>query len=254
MTSSFCFATLALRKPYREMARALAEDLVRFAPGKLLVIATDEPREFADLQNVRAHPHRQVGLFRCINDKRFALAIALEQYASTVIFIDADSRVRETLPQEFCLTSPLATTYTPNLGEQMEKYLLPKEGKIVSQIARTFGVDISATPFVWDSSFAISRDNGREKVFFQVWGILTRLFDYHGAWITDGYCMALAAQVTGWTPSDKGLEEFDRCKHHAEVSAAGRNDAAWARALRRISAWSRWVRYRRQILKAVISE
>jgi hypothetical protein len=254
MTSAFCFATLALGKPYREMAGALANDLARFAPGKLLVIATDEPRDFAELQNVRAHLHQQVGLFRCINDKRFALAIALENYSPTVIFIDADTRVHQTVPAEFHFESPLVTTYTPNLAEQINKYLLPKESAIVFQIARKFGIDATKTSFVWDSSFAVSRDGGREQVFLQIWGVLTRLFDFRGAWITDGYCMALAAKVTGWAPSDRGLEEFDRCKHHAEISAASRSETTWARALRRIHAWLRWVRYRRQILRALTSD
>ena len=156
--SDFCFATLALGKPYRERAKLLARDLETFAPGKSLVVATDGPQDFDGLPNVRTHPHRQTGLFRCLNDKRFALSAALDRHAAAAIFVDADTRIQEALPKDVEFNSPITTIYTPNLAEQAEKWLLPRDRSAVLDAARRFGLDHWGDETVWDNLFAVSRD------------------------------------------------------------------------------------------------
>lgn len=251
MSSDFCFATLALRKPYREMAKLLAQDLHTFAPGIPLVIATDDPQTFDGLPNVHTHPHRQTGLFRCLNDKRFALAAALEHHAATAVFVDADTRIHEALPASLELASPIATVYTPNLAEQAEKYLLPHDRQAVLEAARHFGLDPQNTKFVWDNLFAVSRDRGRERVFLNVWGTVTTLFDFQGVSITDGYCMSIAAGVAGWVPSEAGLQPFDHARHHEEASAVN-PPGRLARLQRRMIDWWCWRCFRRGTLRALI--
>jgi hypothetical protein len=69
--SSFCFATLALGAPYWAAAIRLASDLETHAPGKSLVVLTDNPIAFRNQYNIIPHFHRQKELFNCWNDKSF---------------------------------------------------------------------------------------------------------------------------------------------------------------------------------------
>jgi hypothetical protein len=248
MTRQVCFVTLALGRSYRAMASTLAEDLARHAPGTLLVVGADIPADFAGRANVRAYPHERRGLFRCINDKRFPISIALRNHADTAIFLDADTRIRQTLPTHFAIQTPISTIWAPNLAEQMAKWLPPRERAFVKSAALSFGVVPETVPFVWDNLFAISRDDGRESVFLATWGLLTTLFDFQGVSITDGYCMAIAAAATGWVPAEKGLQEIENARVHAEASHADHAAGMVAGIWRRAAEWWRWRRFRRQVL------
>ncbi len=253
MRSDFCFATLALGKPYRDMAKLLAGDLKTFAPGIPLVVATDAPEEFAGLCDVHPYPHRQTGLFRCLNDKRFAIAAALEHHAASTIFVDADTRIHEALPAQVTFPSPITTIYTPNLAEQVEKWLLPRDRQAVLDAAHGYSLDPRNIKFVWDNLFSVSRQEGREKTFLETWGKVTTAFDFQGVSITDGYCMSIAAGVAGWTPADTGLQSFDHARHHAEASTLqppGRLAARW----RRLIDWYRWRRFRQRMQKTMIPD
>jgi hypothetical protein len=248
MFTDFSFATLALGKPYRDMAKTLADDLSIHAPGRLLVIATDAPEDFNGCANIRAHPHRQRGLFKCWNDKRFAVGLALQHYSEGALFYDADSRILETLPVEIDITAPLTTDWCPNLREQAEQYLNPRERNLVLQTCFSLGLDPSKITYVDDNIYLVRKDNGRERVFFEIWGKLAAFFDFQGAEIPDGTCMGIAAAVIGWTPSTSGLQEFARCrKHILSGSSPGAGTLPERIARRLIRCWKLW-RYRRSVL------
>jgi hypothetical protein len=250
LNTGFCFASLALGRSYRDMAKLLASDLARFAPDQILVIATDAPEEFAACANVRTLAHRQVGLFRCINDKRFAISFALANYAETVIFIDADTRVIGELPGEIRMDSPIATVWTPNLAEHAESWLGPKEKRSFQRTARAFGSDPATAKFIWDNLFAVRRDQGRERVFLQIWGLVTQSFDFQGANITDGYCMSIAASVVGWNPSEDGLQPIDRMRLHAAASSVSKK-SLFSRLLSRVTLWWRWRKWRSKMIASL---
>lgn len=232
VTADFCFSTLALGAPYRARALTLARDLANHAPGKELVALTDCVESFSSQANVAAIAHERTGLFHCLNDKRFAVAAGLRRHEATV-FVDADTRFNSTLPSVLPACVPLLTTYTPNLGEQIAHWLPPREGRAVNLLARRFGVAPPAARFVMDNLFAVRRDAGRERVFLNVWNLVTALLDFHGVSIGDGYCISIAAAVTGWLPACDGFEEFDKLRRHEEIGGRQPCLAFWRRALAR---------------------
>jgi hypothetical protein len=251
--SNFCFATLALGFPYQEMAIKLAEDLANSSPGTLLFVATDAPARFRTCVNVRSRLHRQTGLFHCLNDKRFPVLWALDE-SDRAVFLDADSRIEGQLPARLDITAPLASIYAPNLFEQASKYLLPKHREAVLRTARAFGVEPGEACFVWDNIFSIGKDAGRERVFFATWELITRALDFQGAPITDGYCMSIAAAVTGWRPAETGLELINSVRSHTEVSAKKRSDRMISSALKKLKQWYRWRKYRRGAITRILRQ
>jgi hypothetical protein len=249
--SNFCFATLALGSRYQEMAIKLAADLAKSSPDKVLFVATDAPDRFRACANVRTRFHRQTGLFHCLNDKRFPVSWALAD-ADRVVFLDADSRIEGKLPARLDIAAPLATIYTPNLLDQGKKYLLPKDCESVLRTARAFGVEPGEAWFVWDNIFSVAKDAGRERVFFATWELITRALDFQGAPITDGYCMSIAAAVTGWRPAEAGLELINASRSHAEVGATERSNRTISSASRRFRQWYRWRKYRIRTITRIL--
>jgi len=251
MNSQLCFATLAFSKPYRDMARLLASDLATVAPDHSLVIATDAVEEFKDFPNVFAYYQRRTGFFRCINDKRFAVLFALEHHAQEVVFIDADTRINRNLPAQVNSEAKIVTVLTPLLAEQANQWLPDNAVRAVISAARSFGIDPSSTKFVMDHIFAVKRDNGREKIFVQVWDLVTRLFDFEGVSISDGYCMSIAAAVAGWTPSDTGLEGFAEAISHDGISQHEKRENLPARIIQRGIQYSKLMLYRAQVIRSI---
>lgn len=250
MTADFCFATLALGKPYRDMALLLAGDLEKYAPGKLLVVATDAPGDFSACANVKAYPHQRTGLFRCINDKRFAIEHALAGHADTAVFLDADTRITKNLPREIDFNSKISAIWTPDFAEHTAKWMLPKASQGVLDACRSMGVDPASILFVWDNLFAVSRDSGRERIFIKVWGHLTQFFDFQGISVTDGYCMSIAAAVAGWIPSERGMKVFEEAREHAEASVAPRGSAPQRLFASLAMKW-RWLKFRRSLIASL---
>jgi len=232
------------------MARLLASDLATFAPDHSLVVATDAVEEFKDCPNVFAYQQARTGFFRCINDKRFAVSFALQHHAEEVVFIDADTRIHKNLPEQVSSQAKIVTVYTPLLAEQANQELPPKCARAVNAAARSFGIDPTCTKFVMDNIFAVKRDNGREKIFLEVWNLVTRLFDFQGVNITDGYCMSIAAAVAGWSPSDNGLGAFAEATLHHKASISEKRRHPLYRAIRLVVQWSQLMRHRHQIVRS----
>jgi hypothetical protein len=240
-----------IHKPYRDMAKLLASDLATYAPDYALVVATDAVEDFKEYANVFAYHHHRTGLFACYSDKRFAVSHALESHAEEVVFIDADTRVHENLPSRVESDAKIVAAYAPQLAEQAQKWLLPKSGRAVLTAARAFGIDPAQTKFVLDNIFAVKRDHGREKVFIEVWGLVTRLFDFEGVDISDGYCMSIAAAVTGWIPSDTGLEPFIKLTDHHEVSHLVKKPGPLAKAVRKALWQPKLLKHRLKVIRSI---
>jgi len=251
MNSRLCFATLAFGKSYRDMAKLLASDLAAFAPDHSLVIATDAVEEFKGCANVIAYPQRRTGFFRCINDKRFAVLFALDNHAQEAVFIDADTRIRQNLPTQVGSDAKIVTVYTPLLAEHAHQWLEPRRARAVIAAARSFGIDPGGTKFIMDYIFAVKSDKGREKIFVQIWDMVTRLFDFEGVSIADGYCMSIAAAVAGWVPSDTGLEPFAQAIDHAQASTLSKKPKLLTRAVRRGVQWSQLMLHRQQVIRSI---
>ena len=86
-----CFCSLALGRGYNYLAKQLASDLARFAPGTRFLVLTDHPAVFKSLDNVEAVHHRKRSVLG-YNDKLCVIREALTRF-STVVFIDADTRI-----------------------------------------------------------------------------------------------------------------------------------------------------------------
>jgi hypothetical protein len=82
---------LALGRGYNYLAKQLASDLARFAPGTRFLVLTDHPAVFKSLDNVEAVHHRKRSVLG-YNDKLCVIREALTRF-STVVFIDADTRI-----------------------------------------------------------------------------------------------------------------------------------------------------------------
>jgi hypothetical protein len=253
MNTRLCFATLAFNKPYRDMAKVLAADLAKFAPDHGLVVVTDDVEDFKSFANVFPYRGSRTGFFHCYSDRRFLVSYALGHHAEEVVHIDADTRIHQNLPAQVNSEAKLVTTYTPNLEEQCHNWLLPKSARAVISAARSFGVDPAATKFTLENLYSVKQDKGREKIFIQVWEMVTKLFDFQGVDIPDGYCMSIAAAVAGWVPSDTGLELFNEAIHHEGVFKHGvrKKPPRAIRALKRGIMLSRWMVYRQKVLKSL---
>jgi|SRR6516165_7083306 len=212
---NFCFATLALREPYRRAATNLANDLAVYAPGKRLIVLTDDPRSFQNQSNVVARFHRQQGLFSCWNDKRFAVYTAF-QFGDPVIFYDADTRISQPLPDKVEMVAPLSTDWTPSLEEQTARYQNERERSIISKACESFGIDLKRSVYIDDNFYVIRQDQGREITFLQIWGKVAEEFDLLGIRSNDGTCMGIAAAVIGWNASqgDAGIGAFNTARTH----------------------------------------
>jgi hypothetical protein len=239
--SSFCFATLALGAPYWAAAIRLASDLATHAPGKSLVVLTDNPLAFRNQCNIIPHFHRQKGLFNCWNDKRFAVQVALE-HTETVVLYDADTRISQPLPEKLEIATPLATDWTPNFHYHTTRYQNPKERNIIFKTCRSFGVDPNKIFWINDSFYVIRRDSGRETTFLHIWDNVAEQFDLAGIVSTDATCMgiSIASAVIGWNVAEGESGEiapFYLARTHLSEGGEreNRKRPIWRRALKRIS-------------------
>jgi hypothetical protein len=206
--SKFCFCSLAIRKPYRDLALELAKDLERHAPGTCLVILTDQPKAFSHQKNVLAFYHRQQGI-GCYHDKRFAIAKGLTLF-DTCIFIDADMRVLEPLPQEMSWTTapgltarschPMSKHYAPIQAGTASPKLI-KEFQVTQAAAQKLGLSLEdpEVKFVYEFLLCITKDSGKETEFLEWWERLARYFELMGIYDGEGNAIGLAAAKAGMT-------------------------------------------------------
>ena len=213
----YCFCTLALGRRYRLMARELAADLDKYAPGKSLVVFTDSPKDFSPHSNVEAFKHSQQSILRCVNDKRFLLLKALSMYR-VAIHIDADTRILATVPNQ-TWTSGI-TARTENLLKHLQKncpqYLDP-----LKTVAAKLGISVStldSAEWIGESIYVIARDGGKEQEFLEIWGAIANYMELKDLHPNDGNLMALAAAKVGWKVNSNGWKELSQVRKHLDAS------------------------------------
>ncbi|KAM3096453.1 hypothetical protein ACKFKG_10625 [Phormidesmis sp. 146-35] len=207
-SSNFCFCSLAISKPYRDLAIELAKDLEKYAPAIRFIILTDQPKAFSHQKNVLAFHHQQQGV-KCYHDKRFAIAKGLSLF-ETCIFIDADMRILEPLPLEMdwiktpgltarsCET--MAKRYAQiETGTATAKFV--KEFKVTQAVAQKLELSLNdpATKFIYEYLICITKDSGKEADFLDWWDRLAHYFELNGIYDGEGNAIGLAAAKAGMT-------------------------------------------------------
>ncbi|MGD1943796.1 MAG: hypothetical protein ACFB0G_21080 [Leptolyngbyaceae cyanobacterium] len=216
--NAYCFCTAVYGSQYLKLARFLAEDLCKFSPDSKLIIVTNQPSFFEDQSNVIAIMHRCRGV-EPHHERRFAINYGLS-ISESVIVIDSDVRILSPLPPDLKFNPGIAAKSCCSLQKHMQERLKnPSKQKlrkqqIVHQMAEKVGVDMSSPDlkFINEFLFAVTRDQGREQDFLNLWGELAIYADTLGMHRHPTYAMALAAHKTGfpvYKDEMPGLNFFD---------------------------------------------
>ncbi|WP_424099861.1 hypothetical protein [Moorena producens] len=222
----FCFCTLALRSKYRSLAKKLAGDLEKYAPGKLLIVATDDVNDFNNCKNVSAFKHQQTGILHCYHDKRFEVEKALSRF-SVAIQIDADTRIIGSLPETIEVLPGITAGHQANLVKHVEKYN-PERLKPLKQIASKLDIPLDKAIYIGESLVFVSRDGGKEKEFIKQWGMIGRYFELKGIHGGEGIILGLAAAKAGLTISrSSSWDRINEVKKHLDASHEKTQKTFW---------------------------
>lgn len=215
--SPFCFCTAAYGAQYIELAKLLAHDLQKFAPNSKFLVVTNRPYAFANLPNVVVIKQNCRGV-EPHHERRFAIHYGLT-FSRTVIAIDADVRILAPVPPELNFEAGIAARSCGNLQKHMKRLEKPsiknlKKKKVIDQMAQRAGIDIGSPKlkFINEFLFAVTKDQGREQEFLDLWGELAIYADTLGMHRHPTYAMAIAALKTGfpvYRDEMPGLEFFD---------------------------------------------
>lgn len=195
-TANFCFCTLALRKKYQQLTKTLAEDLQKYAPLTKIVVGTDAPQYFDNVPNVIAFKHNQKSILHCYNDKRFVLAESLKLFP-TAIFIDADTRLIESLPDNLDFSTGIVGC-NQSLVEHNKKYR-PRDFPNLIKVSEKLGISSEGVKWIGESLFIVTRDEGKEQEFLEWWGKIALYLEMKGMHSGEGSIMGIAAAKVGWT-------------------------------------------------------
>jgi hypothetical protein len=224
---SICFCTLAIHEPYRTRARLLSADLGR-AP---FLVLTDEPADFADLP-VRAIRHVPTGPMAidyvrhlpptgnhrgaaAYHDKRFAIQAALEDF-DTVIFLDADSRIRS-VPRLSAF--PIGLTVLPVVRATIATHLGAcgswRRPAFVDLARNLMGSAAALETAKWchETCYAVTRDD-RAPRFFWAWERAAAFLQHQGVYSGEGGVMGLAAAYAGWPTDYNALNDLGAALEH----------------------------------------
>jgi hypothetical protein len=202
------FGTLALGPEYVEHAVRLAGDFATYAPTMSLVVLTDDPGRFRRFAMVAAVAHRQASAIRCYHDKRLVLAETLRHYPRCV-YLDADCRLLAPVPiawlsalgsgfggqPSLSVEAKLSEDISDEVGVPRRALALnpaQRRRALVHRAAHRLGVDVARARFVPEQLFALSRSEGREQVFLEVWKQLSIFFELRGFSWGEGLAIGLA--------------------------------------------------------------
>lgn len=229
----FCFCTLALRSPYRQLARQLAFDLERYAPGVKLIVGTDRPQAFADCTNVVAFWLKSQGILHCFHDKRFVLERA-HTYCNTAIMVDADTRLQQQLCLQPVTVPGIAAVHCENLIEHVQRYT-PERLPHLQRLADKLDVDLASVQFVGEALFALMGHPQQTTIFLQQWDVIARYLELHGVHAGEGNAIGLAAAKAGLTLTQPTwLMRINRDRQHLDASQRTTTSNAAAQWLRRL--------------------
>ncbi|MEM8640447.1 MAG: hypothetical protein AAGG51_16760 [Cyanobacteria bacterium P01_G01_bin.54] len=213
------------------MAKLLAQDLEKFAPGHLFIICTDIPALFKDSSNVLVIRHSCRGVLP-LHERRFAIFHALET-AFSVMYIDSDVRICAPVPETLNFQPGLTARSCGNLQKHMKiqfekasKSPIPsklhreklsklhRKKYVVNKMSQRAGIDITHPDlkFINEFLFVVTKDEGRELEFLNNWGDLAIYADTLGLHGNPTYAMALAANKSNFSIHRSkmiGLDFFD---------------------------------------------
>lgn len=226
MERNFCFCTLALSRRYCFMAKKLAADLKQYAPKTLLLVYTDLPDEFKDQNNILAFKHSQQGIFFCNNDKRFVINKALSMF-STVIFLDADIRITDKLPEDIEFSPGITAKSFYNIAEAKINKERKHELGILKKLIDKMNLPLEDVNWICPYLFVITKDRGKEITFIEEWDKIARyihLKAINSRYLQkeDGNLIGLAAAKVGLTVRSEEIEVLRKIIKHEFVTSRSR--------------------------------
>ncbi|MEA5578810.1 hypothetical protein [Anabaena sp. UHCC 0451] len=244
---NFCFCTLALGKKYRLLTQQLAEDLEKYSPGTYLVIYTDEPQDFSQTHNTLAFQHQQEGILHCYHDKRLVIAEAFSKF-ETVIFLDADTKIVDHIPDDIQWNPGFNVGYHENLIAHVSKYT-PERLIPIRKVASKLNINLETAEFLGESLFIVTQDQGREIEFLQLWDMIGRYLKLNGVHAGQGNTMGLAVAKMGWKINNDGWQELKKVTQHLDASHASNQLTSWDKFKKRFGYHYRLNRARFMALK-----
>ena len=225
------FCTLAIGHSYRLMAQNIAQDLVRYSPGTLIYILTDNIRDFSSQKNVVAFRYHRRGIQHCYNDRRFIIERVLLDFP-IAIHIDADTKILGKLPDNLDFPAGI-TGIHENLIEHISKYR-PERLENIKKIAKKLDIALEQSEWIGESLLIVARDGGKEKEFIKLWGLIATYAELQGMYSGQGNLMGLAAAKIGWKVStSSSWETLDQLTEHLDASHSVKR-SRWNQLQRRI--------------------
>lgn len=199
--NQLCFATLSVGKNYVSLAKLLAKDIEKFAPGIPLLTLTSHPQAFRDFPNVIAKKHHS--RFRSDFDKCFLIENALSEY-DVCICIDADMRILNNWPiDEPWLEGINARSCTSIVKHQTSRITRENqendpraiELKAIKKLAGKMGIDLESerVPWIHEFLFVIKKHRGKENDFIENFKKTALYCNVHNISAGCGVAMGLAA-------------------------------------------------------------
>jgi hypothetical protein len=199
--NKLCFATLSVGKNYVSLAKLLAKDIEKFAPGVPLITLTSHPQAFHDSPNVIAKKH--YSKFRSDFDKCFLIENALSEY-DVCICIDADMRILDDWPiDEPWLEGINARSCTSIVKHQTSRITRedqendPRaiELKAIKKLAGKMGIDLERERVRWihEFLFVVKKHGGKENDFIENFKKTALYCNVHNISAGCGVAMGLAA-------------------------------------------------------------
>lgn len=217
MKTDFCFSVLALSSKYQILAKSLAKGLEEYAHDVPIVIGTDNPNFFQDCPNVSAFYLEKQGILHCYHDKRFVIKEALK-VSDTVIQLDADTQITESIPTFISPGSGLIGIFIDNAVRHMTKYT-PERLSHFQKLAHKLDVNLNEVSFVGESLFSISADCDLGSKFIQQWDLIARYLQIHGIHAGEGNAMGMAAAKVGLeVKKSSWLESLNKIRQHVNAS------------------------------------
>ncbi|MFP4006952.1 MAG: hypothetical protein ACLFV6_02950 [Spirulinaceae cyanobacterium] len=204
MADEFCFGTLAVGDRYRKHAKLLAQDIQKYAPTQTLIVLTDRPQNFQEYSQVLAFPH-QLQSVKGYHDKRFVLEKALSLF-ETCVLLDADVRIIGPVSTDLTWPPGITARAGCSLGKQLQDIRKPYEIEVIQKAAQHLNLDVDNVQWLHEFMFAMSRQDGKEQEFFQLWQTISYFFETQGIYYGEGYAMGFAAAKVGL---DFGFDRSD---------------------------------------------
>ena len=173
----------------------LAADIQKHAPDIAFIVLTDRPQEFERIPNVLAHSHRLQSV-KGYHDKRLVLEKALTLFESCV-FVDADIRILGAVPKALPFSTGLVARYGCSITKHNSTDKVREDFTLIQRSASALNLNLKNVYWFHEFMFLFSKQQGKERAFFDCWRSLAREFEMNGIYAGEGNVMGLAAAATG---------------------------------------------------------